>query len=55
MRAVPRAVPSRGRELVGRDARRWLLGAARIAPVWSLCYGLLALSWAFGCAGYPFS
>jgi hypothetical protein len=29
--------------------------AAYLAPIWSLGYGLLALSWALGATGYPFS
>lgn len=32
-----------------------LAAAARVAPAWSLAYGLVALAWAGGCAGYPFS
>lgn len=37
------------------DAPGWLLLAAYVAPIWSLGYGLLALSWALGGPGYPFS
>jgi hypothetical protein len=33
----------------------WPRVAAYLAPIWSLGYGLLALSWALGASGYPFS
>ena len=42
-----------GRSL--QNGLSWPLVAAVIAPIWSLAYGLLALSWALGATGYPFS
>jgi hypothetical protein len=38
-----------------RDLLSWPGAASYLAPIWSLGYGLLALSWALGAAGYPFS
>lgn len=59
VRAVPRAPAgtpeSHVRRLAVRDLSRWPRATAYLAPIWSLGYGLLALSWALGAAGYPFS
>ena len=49
------ARPGRSRWLTGRNLSSWPRGAACLAPIWSLAYGLLALSWALGATGYPFS
>ena len=47
--------PGRSRWLVARNVSSWPLVAAHVAPIWSLGYGILALSWALGAPGYPFS
>jgi hypothetical protein len=40
--------------LVETKVLSWPLVAAYLAPIWSLGYGILALSWALGATGYPF-
>jgi hypothetical protein len=40
--------------LQARSELGWPFVAACLAPLWSLAYGLLALSWALGATGYPF-
>lgn len=47
--------PGRSLWRAEKDVLSWPLVAACFARVWSLGYGLLALSWALGAAGYPFS
>ena len=51
--SVPSPAPRRWR--VGRRSLSWTLLAAYVAPLWSLAYGLLALAWALGASGYPYS
>jgi hypothetical protein len=47
--------PDRSLRLMQRHGLSSPFVAAFIAPIWSLAYGLLALSWALGAPGYPFS